>query len=73
MNQISALVLLSKPANNERLQKALKEALGEHILGKQLVTLVPLAGVAGETKIDPLFAAGAAGDCSDRMKSEKVS
>ncbi len=57
LNQISALVLLGESADNEQLQKALKEALREHVLGKQLVTLVSLAEVARETNIDPLFAA----------------
>ena len=75
LNQISALILLGESADNERLQKALNGALGEHVLRKQFVTLVSLAGVARETQIDPLFAAanGAAWDCLDRMKSKKVS
>ena len=74
-SQISALLLLVKSADNKRLQKALREALGKHVLGKELVTLVSPAGFAREMPFDVpfVFANWAAWDCLDRNKLEEVS
>lgn len=74
MKQISALVLLGKSTDEEQLGKALGEALGEHILGEQLESVVSLAVNARQRKIDPLFAAadGVARECFDRLNPKKA-